>query len=251
MRNILKSSMLLFSTIGLVSATLLLVSVPTSVMAQDDGPQFINIRVVTVKANKVSQFESLIKERSEHMQAAEQPIFHVYQRLRGPLNTYLIVTDGSKIPADPGSGPVPTENWFTAINDTDDSSSLSTLRIFPGTSTIEGASAPPTDYMFVRARSVAAGKNGDYQDWLRDDFIPAARKANLGDIRTAKIVLGGDPSMWITFSFVDGWPGEGNLLAESMGERGMERMFDKLNSITRPLFNYFYQFRSDLSYTSN
>ena len=54
--------------------------------AQDDGPNFINLRLIEVHADKVSEFEDLMKQRSAAEAKAGERFNHVFQRLRGVLN---------------------------------------------------------------------------------------------------------------------------------------------------------------------
>ena len=106
--------------IGLMTIVVLLISAPTIVLAQDEGPGYVDIRILTVKPDQVGQWESLIKERSEAVQEGGWAFYHVYQRVRGPLNTYLSVRPFGAV-GEPGRAiderptvPV-SENWLTAL----------------------------------------------------------------------------------------------------------------------------------------
>jgi hypothetical protein len=81
--------------------------------------------------------------------------------------------------------------------------------------------------------------------------MPALKEANVGDVRVLRVALGGNTNAWITFSFVDGWPPkENNMLAKSMGESAMREMLAEGASMQTSGFDYFYRYRSDLSYTA-
>lgn len=203
----------------------------------------VNVRVVTVKADRLAQWESLQKEATEALQANGEGFRHIYQRVQGPLDTYLII-----VPEAQANLPV-TENWLTAIGGTIVSRSSVRLQNYPDAATLQSGPAVPTQFMYSRIRTVAAGQSDDYYEWLRDELIPALREANVGDVRTLRVALGGNTRTWITFSYVDALPGSGpNPLAESMGQQAMERMLARGDAMVISSSDYFYQFRPDLSF---
>ena len=225
----------------------LFVFVSTSVLAQDSEPEHINVRVVTVKADRISQWEGLIDERSVFRREEGQRFYHVYQRLRGPLHTYLIVTPANDIRPQPaGVSPAPRDlqNWVTALNSTIESESVTTLVTYPEAKTIETESpAPPTGFVHVRIRTAAAGRVADFEEWLREELVPGLREAGAGDIRSGRVVLGGSPRTWVTFSFVPGWPEPVVELDPRILARGDELIATQTD--------YFYRFREDLSFTAD
>jgi len=241
----------------LFSVGALLALVSTCVVAQQTGPAYINARIVTVKADSVSQWEGLIEERSSFRRAQGQSFYHVYQRLRGPLHTYLIITPAADIgPQLAGAPPTPldVQNWATALNSTIASESVTTLQTYPDAHTLQTESlAPPTDFMHVRLRVAAPGRSQEYYEWQANELIPALRAADVGDVRVSRVALGGNIRSWIRFSFVNGWPGDGaDRLAASMGERPAERMLARGEAMTAGAStDYFYRLRPEMSFTAN
>ncbi len=235
--------------IGSITIGVLLISAPIRILAQDAGPGYINIRVHTVKPDQLAQWASLIKERTDAVQEGGQPFFHVYQRTRGPLETFLIITPFGGIgePARPVDDlpavPAPA-HWLNALRSTLVSESLSTLQVYAEANTNEGDSVHPgANFMHVRIRTVAAGRNQDYEEWLTNELIPALREAEVGDVRTLRQVLGGNPRNWITYSFVEGFPEPAFNLDGGMLARGDAMVVSQTD--------YFYTFREDLSFTAN
>lgn len=227
----------------LVIIGVLLISAPTMILAQDEGPRYINLRVVTVKPDQLAQWESVMKERSEVVQEAGQAFFHIFARQRGPLDTYLIITPGTTI-GGPATGVPGSQNWVTALRNTLASQSLNTLQTYPEASTDPTRSVHPgANFMHARLRTVAAGRNQDYETWLTDELIPALREAEVGDVRTFRSVLGGSPRTWVTLSFVDGWPPTGDIDLD-------DRMLARGDAMVVAQTDYFYTFREDLSFTS-
>ena len=215
---------------------------PTMILAQDEGLVYVNVRVVTVKPDQLAQWESIMKERSDVVQEAGQAFFHIFARQRGPLDTYLIISPGTTI-GGPPTGVPGSQSWVTALRNTLVSQSLSTLRTYPNTNDT-GSVHPGANFLHARLRTVAAGRNQDYEAWLTDELIPALREAEVGDVRVLRSVLGGSPRTWVTLSFVDGWPPTGdNSLDDRMLARG--------DAMVVAQTDYFYSFREELSFTAD
>ena len=97
--------------------------------------------------------------------------------------------------------------------------------------------------MHARLRTVAAGRNQDYREWLRDELIPALREAEAGDVRTGRHAMGSNPRTWALYSFVKGFPEPALNLDGQMIARGDAMVVSQTD--------YFYSFREDLSFTAN
>ncbi len=219
-----------------------LIAASTMILAQDEEPAYINLRVVTVKPDQLAQWESIMKERSEVVKEAGQAFFHIFARQRGPLDTYLIITPGTII-GGPPTGVPGSESWVAALRNTLVSQSLNTLRSYPNTND-SGSVHPGANFMHARLRTVAAGRNQDYEAWLTDELVPALREAEVGDVRVLRSVLGGSPRTWVTLSFVDGWPPTGDNDLD-------DRMLAKGDAMVVAQTDYFYAFREDLSFTAD
>jgi len=231
---------------------LLLSSASTMILAQDDaptGPGYINFRIQTVESDQLAQWESLRAEMSESARASGLAFYHVYQRLRGPAAGFLIVTPATAI-GDPG-GPfdeppavAASDNWLNAMQGVLDSQSLVTLQTYPDLATVAtGPMHPSENFAHVRIRTAAAGQSDDFEQWLRDDLVPGLREAGAGDVRSARVVLGGSPRTWVTFSFVPGWPEPGVELDPRIIARGDDLIATQID--------YFYSLRDDLSFTAD
>ncbi len=137
------------------------------------------------------------------------------------------------------------ESWFRALEDTLDAQLVLSLRYYPDLRTLEdGPTHPTAKFMHLRIRTAAPGRSDDFEDWLRDDLIPELRRADVGDVRTARVVLGENPRTWVTASFVDGWPypPSDNPVSRRILEEGDALVANRLD--------YFYEFREDLSFTA-
>ena len=231
-------------TIRFLVLPVVLLTVSLVAIAQEGGPAYINVRIVTVKADRIAQWESLQKEATEAMAENGVGFRHIFQRMSGSLDTYVIITPEALVEI-----PV-TENWLAAISGTIVSRSSIRLQVYPDLFTLEeGGNAVPTRYLHTRLRTSAPGRRDDYHEWQRDELIPALREAGVGDVRTLRIALGGNLDTWVRFSFVDDMPGTGgNPVAESMGQQAMQRMIGRGADMVSQSSDYFDLFRSDLSF---
>ena len=103
--------------------------------------------------------------------------------------------------------------------------------------------APPTDFVHVRLRTAAPGRNQGFQEWRTAELVPSLREAGAGDVRNARVVLGGSPRTWVTFSFVPGWP-------ESVVDLDPS-IIASADDLIATEIHYFYRFREDLSFTAD
>jgi hypothetical protein len=227
---------------------LILTSATTLAWAQDEGPGYVNFRIQTVKHERIMEWEALRKEMMEANRKAGRAFYHVYQRQRGPTTTFLLVTpeQGLGEPAPPFEA-LPAvnipESWFRAIDTTLDGQLVLTLQTYPELSTLQDGPVHPSEkFLHIRIRTAPAGRSDDFHEWLRDGLIPALRKADVGDVRVARVVLGGNPRTWVTASFVPGWPGPQADIDQRMLARG--------DALATTRTDYFYEFREDLSFTA-
>ena len=234
--------------IRLTTIGLLLTITTTLAWAQDDGPGYVNFRIQTLKPGKAAEWEKLRKEQSEGYREAGSAFYHVYQRRRGPSDTFLIVFPAGAMgetaaPIAAQTISTVAESWYNAIGATLDSQLVLTLQTYPELSTLQDGPVHPSEkFLHVRIRTAAAGRSDDLHKWLRDDLIPELRRADVGDVRVARVVLGGSPRTWVTASFVPGWPEPQADVDQRMLARG--------DALVATRTDYFYEFREDLSFTS-
>jgi len=224
-----------------LTAMLLTAIVPIA-QAQGDGPNFINLRLIEVHADKVSEFEELMKQRSAAEAEAGERFNHVFQRLRGVLNGYLIVSPGD------GSDTVEVDlpdSWGPSMSQAIKNHTRVTAAVGPRTMT-NGPVEPNGEYLYVRLRTVQPGKVAAYRDWQDNKLIPALREEGVGDVRSAKVVLGGNPATFVRFAFMDDWPGAG------VGGGGpLAGVLAEESAMLATSQNLFYRVRDDLSFTAS
>ncbi len=227
----------------------LLFLAPTALWAQDEGPVRINVRLIDVKADAVAQFEATIADRAEVMQAAGRPFFHVYERLRGPdLPGYTLITldgDYNELPpvaADPA--------WVDRISHSTNDSTLLTVEMYPALS-INAGTAPSGEFLRVRVRTTSPSTRQAYFDWIEDELTPALREGGITDLRSGRVIMGGNSNTFVRYSFANEFPAQGPDIAAAVGEREFERILSLEPDLLVSSEDYVYRFRDDLSFTTD
>ncbi|NNE35902.1 MAG: hypothetical protein HKN13_11720, partial [Rhodothermales bacterium] len=107
----------------LVAAVLLAFSVAAS--GQDGGPEYINVRIVTVKADQATQWVRLQREANQALIAQGEGFRHIFQRMYGPVGTFLVISPDN-------AGPLPTaEDWGAAVAGSIVSRNVVRLQVYP------------------------------------------------------------------------------------------------------------------------
>ena len=228
---------------------LLLVSAPTLALAQDAEPGYVNFRIHTVLRGQAAAWESIMRERRDAEDAAGRPFRRVFQRIRGPESTYLIL----HLDAAVGQTELPavdiSPTWGERLNSTLDSSVLLTLQTYPElTANLDRWLTQDTDLMQVRIRTTAPGRAQDYHDWQANELFPALTDAGV-TIRGFRVYLGGSTRTWVRLSVVEDWASltEVSPIIESREFEGIIADEAEMLAATEDLL---YQYRADLSYVN-
>ena len=228
--------------VGICFTLLALATSPSTLLAQDEGPEYIHQRIITVTPGKTTFFETLMKERSAAEQAAGIGFNHVFVRQRGLVNSYLIISPGDG--SDNPEVDLPS-TWDPDFNGVIDSHTVLTTRVY-GTTLELDSPAPPTEFLHVRLRTVVGGRNSDYEDWQMNTLIPALREAGDTDVRIVRIVLGGNTRTWARYAFVDAMP----TSTPPDGDNTIGQLVEQSESMVAASTDYFFRFRDDLSFTA-
>ncbi len=233
----------------LLTIGLLLASVPTLTFAQDAEPTWVNFRIHTVKRDQAAAWESLMKERRDAEEAAGRPFMRVFQRIRGPQGTYLLIhPDGAMGQTELADIDL-SSTWGERINTTLDSSVLLTIQLFPElTANLDRWLTQETDLLQVRIRTTAPGRTQDYHDWQANQLFPALDEAGV-TIRGGRLYLGGSTRTWVRLSIVEDWASltEPDPVIESREFQRIIAAEDEMLAATEDLM---YRYRAELSYAN-
>lgn len=218
-------------------------------MAQEE-PGRISVRLIDVKSDAIAQFEATIADGAKAFEDAGHPAFHVYERIRGEgLPGYTVITlDGAFNDLPPVDvGPA----WLDRISHSTNGSSLFTAEMSPELSIASPSGlAPSGEFMTVRVRTVSPANRQAYFDWHANELTPALRQAGLTDMRSGRVIAGGNVNTFIRYSYADSWPAQGLDIAGTVGEREFERIIDRESGLLATAEDIIYQFRGDLSFTA-
>ncbi len=234
-------------TRALTIATLF--SAPGVLLAQEGGPARISVRLVNVKADAVAQFEAAIADRAAVEQAAGRPALHVYERIRGPdLPGYTITSIDSDYNDLPPVQDDPA--WIDRILHSINDSTLLTIEIYPELGIPVGSLAPSGEFMRVRVRTTSPSNRQAYFEWHRDELTPALREGGITDLRSGRIIMGGNSNTFVRYTFANEFPAQGPDVAAAVGEREFERIISREPDLLVSSEDYVYRYRPELSFTA-
>ncbi|MCH9046240.1 MAG: hypothetical protein IIA40_09045 [SAR324 cluster bacterium] len=144
--------------IAIVAAVMLL---PSAVLAQDDGPGYIQVRTMIVKSGRVADFLKLQADFAKAEKAAGMSR-DFWQEVRGNGSAFHAVRTLDKLGDNDAGFQAPLEGedwtkWVAALTDTMASSTYQILRTYPGHN-IPLAEDAELNLMLLRFRTVAPVK---------------------------------------------------------------------------------------------
>jgi hypothetical protein len=224
--------------------------------AQASKAQWSVITVATVKAEMRDQFEAFQKELMMAFKKAEVPSRIVLQPVMGDLLEYVTIYPIANF-ADL-DGPSPAERSLGkdglassmakiagAVTSVHRSASLDINDL-----SIHTESKEPAPYAMVMFMRTAPGKGPDFEDWLRNDYIPVMKKAEVKNLSVARDVFGSNPNEYVVvrpmqkLAEIDAGP----LARKVLGVEGAKKLTAKTAGIVESVEYRIYRYRADLSY---
>lgn len=150
-------------------------------------------------------------------------------------------------PAQPGPG------WLDRIEHSINGSTLLTLEIDPALGIqSDSAPAPGGEFMTARVRTVSPSNRQAYFDWQANELAPALRRAGLKDLRSGRIIAGGNTNTFVRYSYSDSYPGDGGIdIPGTAGQREFDRIIGRESALLVTSEDIIYRFREDLSFTAD
>ena len=244
----LNRTMLLVAVAGL-----LLSLAPPSALAQDDEPGWVNVRVIEVRPDKAAEWEQLQQQRNEAIKKAGLTGRDIWKVVRGDVDTYHIVTRVSKLggndepPPDP-LGVAGFQQWISRVNQCVGDRQVLTLRRRPELS-IPAKEGRKPNLGMLRLRTTGPAQGQAYAAYLRDDLIPALKKAKVDGVYVSRVFAGDNNRTWAQFSMVDNWAGfdEPGALTKALGQTEAGNLIRKGGKLIEHSENILLQYRADLS----
>lgn len=193
--------------VGSLLLAALTLLVPLTASAQDDeGPNFLSVRVVTTHAGSGDVWVAQQRKFAEVSKKNELPQRDVWQEIRGDLDTFHIVTYNGALaeydtaPEGPAMGEAQAE-WVAAIGPTVKSRRNVLLRIQPDLAIPNDEDAEP-GLLVLRYNKVAVNKHDQFHDWVKDQLLPALKKGGAKGINFNRVTYGGDNNVWVSSSYI-------------------------------------------------
>jgi hypothetical protein len=202
-----------------------------------NAPQFqwLSVYILHVKSDRVGEFEALAKQMTAAQAKAGEPPTQIWSIEAGESSVYHVVQPmvsmGELDNAKPPMGPAQLAMWVQRITNTIDFSKHFFAHIV---TQIAAPNAPPATLTTLRTVTVAAGKQGDFIAWVKNDLTPAFQKANLG----AVVSQGAFGDSARNFYFAGGVPNwaefdKPNPLVAALGQKGNDMLFDKVEGFVQ------------------
>ena len=233
-------------TLYLVGLTLLICS--QSSYAQDAAPGLLDVRVVTVKPNRIAEWIDLQHQLNAAREEAGMSARTFLQVAIGDLDTFYIVTPIDQLgEGEPARPPGEAAQWAARVNDCLVSRRNMVLETHPETG-IPAVEGKQYDFAVVRTRVAAPGRSDDLYDWYAERFYPRLREAGAEGRLLSRIVRGGNTRTWYSVSLAENWD-ELNAPGPLAGDNSLQRMFEDVQPLVELAEQTLLRRRHDLSPT--
>jgi len=227
-----------------------LLMTPLMLSAQETEPTRWTLRIVTIKPDSAAAFEAALKDVATIQQEAGRLLFHVYERVRGDLDTYTIITQDTAFTDQP---PAPLGSELVdRLGHAEDHTTLLSVGFYAALGITGDSLYPPGEYMRVRVRTVSPANADDYFAWHRDQLTPALSEAGMNDLRAGRVMLGGNNNTFFRYTYSDAIDGavDGLDIPGTVGQREFDRIIAREAELLSNSVDYVLRFREDLSFTS-
>ena len=241
-----------YGSLVLLGAALLL---PALAAAQDEGPQWLSVRTVTTTAaGGDTWIEQQKKLAAVHAERGD-PSRHVWEEVRGQLDTFHIVTFPDSLGGGEGPGGGPPlgdaqDDWVAIIAPTVASRSSVILRHYPQFTIPDDDDADPA-FLVLRYTDVAPGKRGDYQDWLENKLVPALKAAGAKGVNFNRTAIGGNTNRWVSGSRIASIAAlDGPAPLASLSDEERDDIFANFSDMVWGSELRILRYRADMSHTT-
>jgi hypothetical protein len=223
--------------------------------AQGSKAQWSVITVATVKPEMRDQFEAFQKELMTAFRKAEVPSRVVLQPVMGDLLEFVTIYPIANF-ADL-DGPSPAERTLgkdgLASSMAKIAGAVTSVRRLASLDmnelSIHTESKEPAPYAIVMFMRAAPGKGPEFEAWLRNDYIPVMKKAEVSNLSIARNVFGSMNEYVVArpiqkLAEIDAGPPTRKVL----GLEGANKLMAKTAGMVESVDYRIYRYRPDLSY---
>ena len=245
-----------FSFASALTALALIVPQSLSAQAPATPQRWSVITITTIKPEARMEYEALQKQVTAAYRKAEIPSRALLQTVLGNLYEYVSISPITKFadmdgasPLERGLGKEGAAALASKIAACATSMHRMLSRELPDLSINTQTSEPPALAM-VTSIHLAPGRAQDFAAWVKSDYLPAAKKAEVKNLWISGPVHGGDPEERIVVMPLKAMADfdAGPFLTRALGPEGAQKVTAKTAGIVESRSYRVVRYRTDLSY---
>ncbi|MCU0248430.1 MAG: hypothetical protein MUC42_17810 [Bryobacter sp.] len=205
------------------------------------GNEMYRVTTSKVKIGMNADYEAIAKETSAAFKQGGAPWRHVWTTsLFGDVGTYITVTPISKFaefdqpsPLVKAMGEAKYQQYVARVGRCLESVNYKAVQFRKDLSLISDRATAPTVAMVATA-IVATGKDEAYEAVIKNEIVPALRKAGVKDAWVHRTMFGGNTNEYTVVILQDKWAelDAGSPLLRALGPEGLRALRAKLAGMT-------------------
>jgi hypothetical protein len=211
---------------------------PTPTPQAAPSPEFLSITVVSVKPEMIVEFQNFMKNTTNPaLKKGGLKWREVWQTTAtaGDAFEYVIVAPVPKFAdfdgpgaLEKGLGPQGMSAWQTKAGSLVNSVRRLIIRTRPDLSFAAQRSGPPK-LAVVHSVHVAPNRSSDYENYLKNDFVPVMKQAGVTYL-VAQTMFGGNANEYITLTMRDSFADldKGPVIIQALGPEAAQKLTQKL-----------------------
>ena len=211
---------------------------PTPTPQAAPSPEFLSITVVSVKPEMMAEFQNFMKNTTNPaLKKGGIKWREVWQSTgaAGDAFEYILVTPVAKLadfsgpgPLENGFGPEGGSEWQTKAGSLVNSVRRFIIRTRPDLSFATQRTGAPK-LAVVHSVHVAPNRNSDYENYLKNDFVPVMKQAGVTYL-VSQTIFGGDGNEYVTLTMRDSFADldKGPVLIQALGAEAAQKLVEKM-----------------------
>ena len=211
---------------------------PTPTPQAAPSPEFLSITVVSVKPEMMAEFQNFMKNTTNPaLKKGGLKWREVWQTTgaAGDAFEYVLVTPVAKLadfdgpgPLEKGLGAQGVSAWQTKAGSLVNSVRRFIVRTRPDLSFATQRTGAPK-LAVVHSVRVAPNRNSDYENYLKNDFVPVMKQAGVTYL-VSQTIFGGDGNEYVTLTMRDSFADldKGPVLIQALGAEAAQKLVEKM-----------------------
>jgi hypothetical protein len=201
--------------------------------------QLLSVTMVSVKPEAITEFQNLMKnETNPALRKGGLKWRNVWQTTIAAGNPfeYVIVAPIDSFAQYDGAGPLEKAlgkdgfaAWQAKANRLITGVHRYIIRTRPDLS-LQGKMTGPPKMAVVTSLSIAPGHNQDYENYLKNDFLPVIKQSQGAVYLVSETLFGGDGNEYVTLTLRDSFADldKGPITIQVLGEEGARKLVQKM-----------------------